>query len=93
MEFRVPKYVPDSTELDRTRLGRLDAAALNRPQMASQRQFSVRKPGFESRSGIPGQLRCSERALSKLAGWLALPWPTLRWRLPVLVSAIKQPAF
>jgi hypothetical protein len=48
MEFRVPKYVPDSTELDRTRMNYLDGVAFNRPQMASQRQFSVRKPGFES---------------------------------------------
>jgi len=45
---RVPKYVPDSTELDGTGLISLDATGTNRPQMASQRQFSVRKPGFES---------------------------------------------
>jgi len=44
----VPKYVPDSTELDRTRLNKLDGIGLDRPQTASQRQFSVRKPGFES---------------------------------------------
>jgi hypothetical protein len=37
----VPKYVPDSTELDRTRLNQLDGAALDRLQAASQRQFSV----------------------------------------------------
>ncbi len=47
-ENRVPKYVPDSTELHRTGLISLDAAGTNQPQMASQRQFSVRKPGFES---------------------------------------------
>jgi hypothetical protein len=45
---RVPKYVPDSTELDGTGLISLDATGTNWPQMASQRQFSVRKPGFES---------------------------------------------
>ena len=48
MDFQVPKHVPDSTERDRTQLDYLDAAALHRPQTASQRQFSVRKPEFES---------------------------------------------
>jgi hypothetical protein len=47
-EKRVPKYVSDSTELDRTGFDHLNEIALNRPQTASQRQFSVRKPGFES---------------------------------------------
>jgi hypothetical protein len=48
MEFRVPKYVLDFTELDRTGLDYLDGTVLDRPLMASQRQFSVRKPGFQS---------------------------------------------
>jgi len=47
-KIHVPKYVPGSTELDRTQLGYLDRIGLDRPQTASQKQFSVRKPGFES---------------------------------------------
>ena len=46
---RVPKYVPDSTEPDRTGSNSLDPAATYRPQTSSQNHFSVRKPGFESR--------------------------------------------
>ncbi|HEX6689093.1 MAG TPA: hypothetical protein VF085_10585 [Solirubrobacterales bacterium] len=45
---RVPKHVPDSTELSRTGLISMEASGRDRTQMAPQRQFSVRKPGFES---------------------------------------------